>query len=569
MAEYLQTKRWVVSPKIDSETEKALETYPPFMRQILFNRGIKTQEEAEKYLSASGELATPFLLTDLEKAVERLLDAVAAQEKIVVYGDYDVDGVTATVMMVEALRSFGGEVERYIPNRFDEGYGLNIEAIDKLADEGAKVILTVDCGIRSPREADKAHELGIDLIISDHHHPKGGLPGAYAVICPKQENDAYPDKELAGVGVAYKILQGLFLKSGMNVLKAEEWLDLVALGTVADIVPLSGENRVMVKKGILRIRSGERIGLNALAGVAGKNIQQIDASDIGYILGPRLNAAGRMESALQAYELLITKSTSDAGLIAQVLEDQNTERQKATRKAQEKAQQEIGDPTALNIIISYNEEYSSGIVGLVASKLVENYYRPAVIGQIENGVIRASCRSIPEFHITEALDECADLLERHGGHAMAAGFTVKMENANRLTERLKEIATRKLEGLDLRPMVKADLEIDISKVKPGFYVDLEKLQPTGMNNPTPVFLSRGVEVDSMRLMGKEGNHISFNVRGSAINRAVAFNQAHWYEIWYEEKPRFDIAYTIDVNHYMNVDSQQLNVRDMKISASRV
>ncbi|MBP9041377.1 MAG: DHH family phosphoesterase, partial [Anaerolineaceae bacterium] len=269
-----QSKRWVIYPKIDPVTEKELEPYPPYMRQILYNRGIRSVEAADEYLSASMVLADPFRLLDMQKAVDRLLQARDLDELIAVYGDYDVDGVTATVMMVEALRALGAKVTRYIPNRFEEGYGLNEGAIKELADSGVKVILTVDCGIRSPREAEFARSMGVDLIISDHHHPKDELPDAFAVICPKRENDPYPDKDLAGVGVAYKILQGLLQRAGVNDRQADEWLDLVALGTVADIVPLTGENRVMVRRGINLIRTGKRMGLNALAGVAGKNIRQ-------------------------------------------------------------------------------------------------------------------------------------------------------------------------------------------------------------------------------------------------------------------------------------------------------
>lgn len=560
-----QTKRWVVQPRIDAVTDGILEPYPPYMRQILYNRGIRSLEEAEEYLNATTILSDPFRLLDMQKAVDRLLQARDAGEPIVVYGDYDVDGVTATVMMVEVLRVLGAQVHRYIPNRFEEGYGLNEEAIRILADSGAKLILTVDCGIRSPQEADFARTLGVELIISDHHHPKEELPAAFAVICPKRENDPYPDKDLAGVGVAYKIAQGLFQRAGIKDRSAEEWLDLVALGTVADIVPLTGENRVMVRRGIHLIRMGRRPGLNALAGVAGKNIQQVSAADIGFILGPRLNAAGRMESALQAYDLLIGDSIDSVGRAAQILEDQNSERQKATRKAQEKAQQELVDPSSLNIITAFDAEFSSGIVGLVASKLAENFYRPAVVGQIEDDHIRASCRSIPEFHITKALDECSELLIRHGGHAMAAGFTVSLEHSTELVERLRSIANRELAGLDLRPVLRADIDLDIGSLKPSIFSQLEQLQPTGMGNPAALLISRGVEIDGMKLMGKEGTHISFSVRGCKINRAVAFNQAQWYEVWQQERPRFDIAYSIEVNRFFDVETLQLNIRDMKIS----
>ncbi len=322
----------------------------------------------------------------------------------------------------------------------------------------------------------------------------------------------------------------------------------------------------MVKQGITRIRHGNRIGLNALVGVSGRDVRQVTATEIGFTLGPRLNAAGRMESALQAYELLVSQSSVDAVRAAQVLDNQNSERQKATLAAQEKAQQGVTDLESLYLITSFDSEYSSGIVGLVASKLVEKFYRPAVVGERLEETIRASCRSIPGFHITKALDECADLLERHGGHEMAAGFTVRLENEERLIEQLQEIAARGLKGIDLHPIIKADMEIEINRLKPEYYGLLDQLQPTGMGNPAPLFISRGVKVERMQVMGKEGTHLNFSILGSPINRAVAFNQARWYQTWFEERPRFDIAYSIDVNHYNGMDTLQLNIRDMKISA---
>ncbi len=562
------SKRWVIPPSIDEIISQRLQAYPPYLRQVLFNRGITTIEAADQYLNATNPLADPFLLTDMDKAVDRLLSAAKSGESIVVYGDYDVDGVTATSMMVEVLRSFNANVTPYIPNRFEEGYGLNLEAIQYLHGFGAKVILTVDCGIRSPREADYARELGVDLIISDHHHPEDDLPRAFAVICPKREGDPYPDKELAGVGVGFKIVEGLFLREGKNRQNANEWLDLVALGTVADVVPLTGENRVMVRKGIRLIRTGKRIGLNALAGVAGKDIRETTATDIGFILGPRLNAAGRMESALQSFDLLVADDRGKAGVIAQKLDDQNTERQKATRKAVEKALAGVGDLSGKYLISAFDAEFSSGIVGLVASKLVEGNYRPACVGHIEGDFIRASCRSISEFHITDALDECADLLERHGGHAMAAGFTVRYENVDALVERLEQIAARELsETVDLRPVLRADLEISIEEVRPEMYAELANLQPIGMNNPGAVFIARGVSLDRVQLMGKDKTHLSFAPRNCAIARAVAFNQADWYELWRKENTAFDLVFTIDVNHYYDQATLQLQIRDMRPSGS--
>jgi single-stranded-DNA-specific exonuclease len=321
-----------------------------------------------------------------------------------------------------------------------------------------------------------------------------------------------------------------------------------------------------VRKGIRLIRTGKRIGLNALAGVAAKDIREITATDIGFILGPRLNAAGRMESALQAFDLLIAEDRGTAGVIAQKLDDQNTERQKATRKAVEKAQAGVGDLSGKYLISAFDAEFSSGIVGLVASKLVEGNYRPACVGHIEGDFIRASCRSIPEFHITDALDECADLLERHGGHAMAAGFTVRRENVDSLVERLEQIAERELaEKVDLRPVLRADLEIAISDIRPEMYAELANLQPVGMNNPGAVFVARDVTLDRMQLMGKEKTHLNFSPKNSSIAKAVAFNQAEWFDLWRKGNPPFDLVFTIDVNHYFDQATLQLHIRDMRPS----
>jgi single-stranded-DNA-specific exonuclease len=409
-----QAKKWWIYPRIPEDVNERLKEFPDYLRQILFNRGYLEENTATDYLNASQALGDPFLLLDMEKAVKRLLLAIDRHEAIIVYGDYDVDGVSATALMVQVLRALGGQVTRYIPNRFDEGYGVNSEAVQVLADSGARVILTVDCGIRSPNEAELAKSLGVDMIVSDHHYPQGELYSAYAVVCPKREGDPYPDKDLAGVGLAYKVAQALFSMRSVAGVSVEKWLDLVALGTVADVVPLNGENRVLVRRGLALIRQGQRPGLQALIRVSGRDPQRISASDIGYMLGPRLNAAGRIDSALQAYELLMTNSQEDAGMLAQKLDNQNAERQRLTKETRALAEDKIGPVTDLNIISSFDASYSSGIMGLVATNLVETYYRPAIVGSIEGEFTRASCRSIAEFHITHALDQCADRRTCHG-----------------------------------------------------------------------------------------------------------------------------------------------------------
>lgn len=535
------------------------------MRQLLFNRGCNDASSAAEYLNATQPLGDPFLLTDMDKAIERLLLAIDNGEPIVVYGDYDVDGVSATALMVQVLQKFTPRVARYIPNRFDEGYGVNSEAIQLLADSGAKLILTVDCGIRSPKEAALASSLGVDMIISDHHYPQGDLPPALAVICPKREGDAYPDKDLAGVGLAYKIAQALFARRKAGDWSSDDWLDFVALGTVADVVPLHGENRVLVRRGINLIRQGKRVGLQALIRVSGRDPQRINASDIGFMLGPRLNAAGRMESALQAYSLLMADSLDDAAMLAQKLDNQNSERQKVTKEMRAMAEDHFGPEPESNILTTFEETYNAGVMGLVAANLVEAYYRPAIVGCIDGDVIRASCRSIEEFHITQALDQCSDLLVRHGGHAMAAGFTLEKANALEFLARIEAVADKQLAGRQLRKTVKADLEMSIEMVKDVQLRDLEKLQPTGMENPDAVFISRNVEIKGARAIGADKKHLKMTCQaGYYLLDAVAWRQADWLPML---PGKFDLLYNIEENNYMGSRSLQLVVRDMRPSGS--
>ena len=574
MSEAQQSKNWWVYPDIPEERSEALSAYPRFMRQILYNRGIGDAESAAMYLENRPVDEDPFKLIDMEAAVERLLEAADRGEMVAVYGDYDVDGVTATALMVQVLQYLGIHAHRYIPNRFEEGYGLNQDAIQVLADSNVKVILTVDCGIRSPREADFARSLGVDMIISDHHHPKHDLPEAVAVICPKRDGDPYTCKELSGVGLAYKIAEAVLQKHPVAGVQAEDWLDLVALGTVSDIVPLKGENRSLVKRGLDLIHKGKRLGVTKLLEIARRDPGLVNASDIGYILGPRLNAAGRMDSALLSYRLLVSQDREEVGGIVQKLENQNSERQELTRQLQAWVADRMGSIEGRYLISdfsladfdysSFTTKSGSGIMGLVASKLVENFYRPAIIGTVEEDVIKASCRSIPEFHITQALDECADLLVRHGGHSAAAGFTVKIENREALVERLQQIAERELSGIDLRHTLKADMEVNVDDLPPDVLAQLKGLEPTGMENPEARFISRNVEIVDARKIGKDQNHLKFKVRfhGGTVD-AVAWRQAAWMDAM---PSHLDIFYSIEENNYNSKSVLQLNVRDMKPSS---
>lgn len=556
-------KRWQISPPLTQEADRALQAYPPVLRQILFNRGYATHEQARAYLHAESPSGTdPYNLAGMDAAIERLLYAIQHEERIAIYGDYDADGVTATALLVEALKRLGADVTGYIPNRFDEGYGLNNEALDSLQEQGMRLVITVDCGIRSFEEAEHTHQLGLDLIISDHHQPLDQIPRALAVINPKQSHDTYPEKDLAGVGLAYKLVAALTIALPEPRLDVTSYLDLVALGTVADLAPLVGENRHLVRQGLLRIREPTRQGILSLIGVAGLQPGQINAGHIGFMLGPRLNAAGRLDSALDALHLLTTSDPGIAARLAQQLDNQNRERQQVTRQIQEQAETIAlaSDPDAL-LLFAAHPDFNPGVVGLAASRLTELYYRPAIVAHSGDEYTRGSCRSIREFHITEALDQCSDLLEHHGGHAAAAGFTVINEKLPELIHRLKAIASSQLSDLDLRPVKIADLEITLSNLRPEIIDYLEWLQPTGYGNPSVNFVSRNLQVKSCRRVGRDGSHLRLTVSDDRITYdAIAFNQGEWCD---RMPPRIDLLYAFELNEYNGRTSLQLNVRDIK------
>ena len=557
-----QRKKWKLSPLMNQGSVPTLADYPAIFQQILYNRGIISSSAAEEYLyGANFSHPDPFLLSGMVKGVDRILLAVDRNEKIVIYGDYDVDGVTATALLVELLKSMGAEVQPYIPDRFEEGYGLNKEALQSFVDNGIKLAITVDCGIRSMEEAAFAGAIGLDLIITDHHHPLEQIPDAFAVINPKQKGDEYPYKDLAGVGVAFKVSQAVLTRTGAAVDYAERWLDLVALGTVADLAPLVGENRALVRTGLHMIKTGRRKGLHALAQVAGLSIANITASDIGFTLGPRLNAAGRLTTAMAAYSLLVCPDPEEAKVLAQNLNESNIDRQKITRETQQNAVETVmSRPEMGYLLFVVDPEYNEGIVGLVASRLTDQFYRPSVVGKRDTTTTRCSCRSIPEFHITDALDECRDLLIRHGGHAAAAGFTVSNENLEKLMVRLQEIASRELSGLDLAPTLHADAEVSLKDLDMNLYNFLELLQPFGYGNQEPSFISRKVKVKEARQIGADKKHLKFKIQeGLLVLDAIGFNFGHLHGSLTDQ---VDILYIFEKNTYNGYVNMQLRIKDI-------
>lgn len=556
-------QRWKIARRMPIEAHQALDAFDPIFAQILFNRGYTSNEIAMRYVQALplAEGAAAYML-GIDEAVTRIRWAIQHNQPIAVYGDYDVDGVTATTLLTQALAEHGADVRAYIPNRFDEGYGLNNEALDSLKEAGVQLVITVDCGIRSLDEASHARRIGLDLIISDHHQPKSELPQAIAVINPKQPGDDYPEKDLAGVGLAYKLASALFDDDP----GIESYLDLVALGTVADLAPLSGENRALVRRGLEYLRFPQRQGILSLMGVAGIAPGVINAGHIGFALGPRLNAAGRLDSALQALELLSTRDLQQAGALAQYLDNQNRERQQITRLIQEQAELlAFGEDPETQLLFAAHPDFNPGVVGLAASRLSERYYRPAIVAHQGQDFTRASCRSIPEFHITAALDECADLLERHGGHAAAAGFTVKTAYLSELVMRLKEIAYNQLADLDLRRTLAADIDLPLSELKPDLLKSLRMLEPTGQGNPQAVFVSRQLKPLRARAIGRDETHLKLDLSDGRITyAAIGFNLAGWLE---KMPPRVDAMYIFELNEYNGRQYLQLNLLDLKPSGA--
>jgi single-stranded-DNA-specific exonuclease len=575
----MHLKRWQIASPLTPQAKENLSNFPYILAQLAFNRGHATLEDARNFFNArTGRPTDPFQMTGMQATVERIRRAIDASEPIAIYGDYDVDGVTATVLLVQALKALGGDVRPYIPNRFDEGYGLNKDALDTLAGQGVKLVITVDCGIRSPGEAAHARTLGLDLVITDHHHPSGELPPAFAVINPKQAEDVYPYKDLAGVGIAYKLAEALFnhqpsavtgqqssedgSPASINGLRLSDLLDLVALGTVADLAPLTGENRVLVRNGLRQIRQTTRQGLFSLANVAGLALPKINAGNIGFGLGPRLNAAGRLEDAIAAYELLSTTDFMKAGQLAQQLDIQNRERQQITRRLQKSAEEiALADDPQAYLLFAAHEDFNPGVVGLAAARLTEAYYRPAIVAHRDVETTRGSCRSIPEFHITDALDQCADLLVRHGGHAAAAGFTVENDKLPELVSRLKAIAAEKLSGADLRQTLNADLEVPLADLSHELLNYLNYLEPTGYGNPEAVFVSRNVRVMQSRTVGQDNKHLRLKVSdGKATFDAIGFRLGGLLPHLPE---RVDVMYVFETNEFNGRVSLQLNLKDVK------
>jgi single-stranded-DNA-specific exonuclease len=564
-----ETKRWQIRPTAPEPFVEALRPLHPVLSQVLYNRGLVDPAAVASILEPTGELTNPFKLVGVTEAVRLIRRITADDGLIVVYGDYDADGVTAVAVLVETLRAMGARVKPYIPSREEEGYGLNREAIEGLVSEQAQLLITVDCGIRSLDEVALARKLGMRVIVTDHHHVGTALPCAEAVINPRQPGNPPDVHELAGVGVAFKLAQALIrtnsrvpLQTTQRELAEEDLLDLVALGTVADMVDLLKENHTLVARGLKCINAGQRPGLSALMRQADIRPGSVTTRTISFALAPRLNAAGRVHEAMVALDLLLAPDMAAAVPLAQKLDQLNVKRREIASYVRDTAyDMVVAEGELPPLIFAASETFPSGVVGLVASRLLDEFYRPAVVVSVEADFCKGSARSIPEFHITEALDRLDGMLVRHGGHAAAAGFTVATARLMELRARLLELATEAVGDQILVPTLAVDAEVPLSELSWELYRDLERLQPFGFGNPVPVLVSRRLRVLNARAVGAEGRHLKLDVADQLGKSwdAIAFRQGHWIS---RLPSSIDLAYVLEKNEWRDQISLQLNVQDL-------
>jgi len=557
----LSHSRWNLLPPVPDKGLVTTSGFSPLVVQLLYNRGLTELSQLELFISGDRRLSgDPFLLPDMHQAVARAYRALLSGEKIAIYGDFDADGIAGTALLVQGLSILGGNTIPYIPHRLTEGYGLKTAALEALHRQGVSLIITVDCGITALPEVKKAKRMGLDVIITDHHTPLPEIPPALAVVDPKLPDSPYPFSELTGVGVAFKFLQALFRSVGREE-QLEDLVDLVALGTIADMAPLLGENRYLVKQGLKLINTAPRLGVREMIIQAGLEVGSIDSGSISWVLAPRLNAAGRMAHALTGYKLLMSESAEEARGLTIWLEQKNAERQRLTASVLARAREQVLAQGISPLLVASDKEYPVGIAGLVANRLSEEFCRPSIVIRTGEKMSSGSCRSIPEFNIIHALTRCSDLLTQFGGHSQAAGFSLPTGNLALLQESLLQLATVQLEGVDLRPQLDIDAEVSLPELGGDTFQIIQQLAPFGRGNPLPSFLSRGVGVVDCRTMGSNGEHLRLKVKqGNMVWDAVAFRLGNYLA---EVSSPLNIVYNLEIDRWSGKEKLRLNILDFE------
>lgn len=570
-------KRWVLKPQGDVEVVNRLAgelRINKILVNLLVQRGITTYDEAKKFFRPSlDDLHDPFLMRDMDKAIERIGEALAKKEHILVYGDYDVDGTTAVSLVYTFLKGYSGNIGYYIPDRYKEGYGISRQGIDWAKENGYSLIIALDCGIKSNDKIEYAKTLGVDFIICDHHRPGAEIPDAVAVLDPKRNDCEYPYKELSGCGIGFKLIQAFAQANHVPFVQLEQFLDLVAISISADIVPITGENRILAFYGLQRLNKEPRPGIKAILELSGIR-KELVINDIVFTIAPRINAAGRIEHGEKAVELLIQKKEDLASFLGDDINEQNTTRKNLDTLITDQALQQIErDDSFRNrkSTVVYNSEWHKGVIGIVASRLTDKYYRPTIVLTRSNGHVSGSARSVKDFDVYNAIESCSDLLEQFGGHMYAAGLTMKEENVEAFSKRFEKIVSETIEDRMLTREIEVDAELMLKDITPSFYRILKQFAPFGPGNMAPIFRTTGVRDNGRgRVVGN--NHLKLSLTQEELNSSlydgIAFQLGHHHPM-VEQQESFDVVYHVEENTFNGRTSLQLNIKDLKFSKQHV
>ncbi|MFO8234574.1 MAG: single-stranded-DNA-specific exonuclease RecJ [Bacteroidales bacterium] len=569
-------KSWIYKPmskKEDIEKMSEFLNIDKLLANLLIQRGIKTFNQAKNFFRPNlDKLYDPFLMKDMNRAVERIEKALQKNQKILIYGDYDVDGTTSVAMVYSFLSKITSNVDYYIPDRYKEGYGISYEGIDYASKQGVSLIIALDCGIKAGDKVTYAKSMGIDFVICDHHTPEDKIPDAFAVLDPKRPGCNYPFKELSGCGVGFKMLQAFGKTNNIKQEVLYEYLDLIAVSIASDIVPIIDENRILAYYGLKQLNNNPQPGLKAILDISGINNRNhnIVIEDIVFRVGPRINATGRVESARKSVELLLSQNRKEVERIASKVNSCNNERKSIDRNITQDALRMISSESALNekkATVLYNSKWHKGVVGIVASRIIEIYYKPTIILTASNGMATGSARSVPGFDIYNALEECSDLLENFGGHRYAAGLTLDVKNLTKFKKRFENIVEQSITDEQLIPHIEIDSAINFSQITPGFFNILRQFQPFGPKNLAPVFTASNViTVGQARLVGASKEHIKLSLKQANDNEnvfpGIAFQQANYYYDIQKGTP-FSICFSIEENNFRGNRTIQLNIKDIK------
>ena len=556
------TKKWQLYENNDEQIKKISEEFNinKLLASILINREIK-EEDIEIFLKPTRKnFHNPFLMPDMGIAVDRILQAIEKKEKIIIYGDYDVDGITSITVLKSFLKDIGVEASEYIPNRLEEGYGLNNAAIDKIAQEGYDLMITVDCGISGIKEIEYSKQLGIDTIVTDHHEVGDEIPNAVAVVDAKRKDNKYPCRHLAGVGVAFKLIQALSIKLNMKEEAYLKYLDIVCIGTISDIVPLIDENRVITKLGLMLVKQTKNMGLKSLLMSSG--YRNIDSSSISFGIAPRINASGRMGCANDALELFLTNDIYEVNRLTKKLNEYNKIRQDTEKNIYNEAVEKIENKklNENNVIVVGGQNWHHGVIGIVSSKITDLYFKPSILLCYEGELAKGSGRSIPGFDLHEALMKSQNLIEKFGGHSMAIGITIKKNNLNEFSKKIEEIAIAD-DIKKIKPIIKIDAKIDLDEINRDIVESLKQLEPFGEGNKMPMFLFKNLKINSIRALS-EGKHIKMALKqNNSIIDSIGFNLGNLSEE-YRIGDRIDIVGTLEINTFNGVDNLQINIKDV-------